>query len=68
MTIKRGLRRLCIVISVLSVGMIVIAASNSAWEGVQLGVFSLTICWVIYWLVSGFFEDEKNDNESDREI
>jgi uncharacterized membrane protein YGL010W len=65
MTIKRGLRRLCIVISVLSVGMMVIAALNSAWEGVQLGAFFLTICWVIYWVVSGFFKDEKNDNETD---
>jgi hypothetical protein len=65
MTIKRGLKRLCVVISVPLMGLIVLGALNSAWEGVLWAALFIAICWAIYWVLSGFFEDKKNDNETD---
>ena len=68
MTIKRGLKRIWILGSVLWVG-IWLAIGISSDKGADLSIVfwgttgGLGIWWAIYWGISGFFSDEEKSDE-----
>ena len=65
MTIKRGLKRLWIISSTLWVILATFIAVNARegfWDVMfYFGIVPLVIWWALYWGISGFFGDEKED-------
>ncbi len=67
MTIKKGLKRIWIVISMVVVVPIAIATINDADGWVIMlyaGIPALAVWWGLYWSICGFFGDEKKDDDN----
>ena len=75
MTIKRGLKRIWILVSVLWVafGLAMVIADNEPdlrvfFWGITGGLATWwAIWWAIYWLISGFFSDEDKSDEDKKD-
>ena len=69
MTIKRGLKRIWILGSVLWVG---IWLTMGTTDGIDFSMVfwgitgGLAIWWAIYWGISGFFSDEDKSGDEDK--